>query len=178
MRRLAAQQVLMAYTADLITVLKLLFEKVTQPSSSEAPRVTMHELTEVYQRHKTSDTRRGIYRRINAEFLDMAGDLSSLVKFFRGLLLHSLGFDTKPPPDSGNTARVASSSSPTGRGVASSSRPRPTEMVTPLPVTQVAQPPPSSTITQPKSVEVRTPEPSPNVWSRVIGCLTNPCQHP
>jgi hypothetical protein len=163
----------MAYTADLITVLKSLFEKVTQPSSSEAPKVTRQAVTDVYQTHKTSAIRRDIYRRISAEFLNRAGDLSSLLKFFRRLLLHSLGFDPVPPPDSGNTGRVALSS--TGPGVASSSRPRPTEIPTPSPVTQVAQPPPSSTIIPPKSVEVPAPEPSPNVWSRFIGCLTNPC---
>ena len=163
----------MAYTADLIIVLKLLFENVTQPSSSEAPKVTRQALTEVYQTHKTSAIRRDIYRRISAEFLNKARDLSSLVKFFRGLLLHSLGFDTVPPPDAGDTGRVALSSP--GRGVASSSRPRPTEMATPSPVTQVAQPPPSSTIIPPKSVEVPAQEPSPNVWSRIIGCLTSPC---
>ena len=207
----------MAYTADLITVLKSLFANVTQPSSSEAPKVTKQAVTDEYQIHKTSAIRRNIYRRINAEFPNRARDLLYLQRFFHPLLLHLLGFDLVPLPDSGNMGRVASSS--TGPGVASSSRPRPTEIPIPSPDTQVAQPqpsstvippnsveesmpeprvasssrprpteipipspdtqvaqpPPNSTVIPPNSVEESAPEPGLNVWSRFIGCLTNPC---
>ena len=171
----------MAYVADLITVLNSLFGKVTQASSSEAPKVTRQALTEVHQTHKTSDTRRDIYRRISTEFLTVR-DLSFMLEVLRSLLLPSLGFDTVPPPDSGNTGRVASSS--TGP-VASSSRHRPTERATPSPVTQVTQPPTQSTGQPPQSTgkppqSTRDPASQPqsdrsSVWSRFIGCLTHPC---
>ena len=101
----------MAYTADLITVLKSLFGQVIQPSSSEAPKVTKQALTKVYQTHRTSDTRREIYRRISEEFLIMARDLSFLLEVSRRLLFQSLGFDPVSPLDS--------------RGGASSSAPLP-----------------------------------------------------
>ena len=89
----------MAYAADLITVLKSLFGKVTQTSSSEAPKVTSQALTEVYQAHRTSDTRREIYRRISKEFLIMARGRSVLPEVFRRLMSQSLGFDPVSPLD-------------------------------------------------------------------------------
>ena len=193
----------MAYVADLITVLNSLFGKVTQASSSEAPKVTRQALTEVHQIHKTSDTRRKIYRRISTEFLTVR-DLLFMLEVLRSLLLPSLGFDPVPRPDSGNKGKVASSS--TGPGVASSSRHRPTERATPSPVTQVTQPPtqitgqlpqstgkppqttaksPQTTGKSPQTTEkplqsTRDPASQPqsdrsSVWSRFIGCLTHPC---
>ena len=172
----------MAYVADLITVLNSLFGKVTQASSSEAPKVTRQALTEVHQRHKTSDTRRKIYRRISIE-LHTAQNLLFMLEVLRSLLLPSLGFDPVPRPDSGNT-RIASPS--TGPGVASSSRPRPTEIATPSPAIKVLQPPtqstgqpPQSTGKPPQSTGEPAPQPrsdSPRVWSRLIGRLTHPTE--
>ena len=164
----------MAYAADLITVLKSLFGKVTQPSSSEAPKATRRALTEVYQTHKTSDTRRGIYRRIREDFQQKQQILGRDEEVFRRLLRQSLGSNPASPPDPTSTKGVASSSpSP---GVAASSRA--TGMATSSPVIGVAPPPPRSTVKPPTNVEDRALEPqsgSANVWSRLVGCLTHPC---
>ena len=162
----------MAYVADLITVLNSLFGRVTQPSSSEAPKVTRQALTEVHQTHKMSDTRRKIYRRIRTEFLTVR-DLSFMLEVLRSLLLPSLEFDPVPPPDSGNTERVASSSPV--HGVGSSSRP--TEVATsPVPRVAPGPPPPTNAVMPPKSDEEAAPEPNPNVWSRFVSCLTHPTE--
>ena len=140
----------MAYMADLITVLKSLFEKVTQPSFSKAPKVTRQALTEVHQTHQTSDTRQKIYRRLRTEFLTTARDLSFMLEVFRSLLLQSLGFDPMPPPS------------------------RPTDVATSRPAR--GPPPPTNAVMPPKSDEEAALEPNPNVWSRFIGCLTHPTE--
>ena len=152
----------MAYAADLITVLNSLFGKVTQPSSSEAPKATKRALTEVYQAYETSDTRRDIYRRISADFRQKLQIPGRDEEDFRRLLLQSLGSDPVSSPNLESTGAALSSPSP---GVASSSSP----------VTRVAQQQPGSTVISRKSVEEPTTEPNPNVWSRFIGCLTHPC---
>jgi hypothetical protein len=192
----------MAYVADLITVLNSLFGKVTQPSSLEdpkvtrqalndgyqtqAPRVTWQALTDVRQTHKTSKTRREIYRRISAEFLNTAQDLSVMLGVFRSLLLQSLRIDPVLPLDPESTRGAASSSLSPGVAL------HPTEIATSPPLLEVAPPPtqntgqppqsagkpPQSTGKQPQSTGEPAPQPrsdSPNVWSRFIGCLTHPC---
>ena len=143
-------------------MLKSLFVEVTQPSTTEPPKVTRKALIDVCERHKTSDTRRDIYRRINTKFPTTSQDPSSVPNVFSPLLLQSLGFDVSPP-DSGSTGAVLSFPSP---GVASSSRIPPD--------TQVAPPPPTNSVTPSKSVEDPAPEPSPNLWSCLFGCLTRP----
>ena len=96
MLRPPSQRVLMTYTADLATALMLLFEKVTQSSSSETPTTTWLTLKEVYQAYKVSDTRRKIYRRIDAEFQQgrQIRDQYSLCR----LLLEQLGSGPIPDP--------------------------------------------------------------------------------
>ena len=86
----------MTYTADLATALMLLFGKVTQSSSSETPTTTWPTLKETYQAYKVSDTRRKIYRRIDAEFQQgrQIRDQDSLCR----LLLEQLGFEPVPDP--------------------------------------------------------------------------------
>ena len=181
-------------------MLNLLFEEVTQPSSSkapkvtgqapndgsqtQAPKVTSKALIAIHQTPKLSERRREIYYRITTKFPTTAWNLSYMpqAEEFRSLLFHSLGFDTVPPPDSGNTGSASSSTGP----VASSSRHRPTERATPSPVTQVAQPPtqstgrpPQSTGKPPQIIGEPAPQPrsdSPRVWSRLIGRLTHPTE--
>ena len=193
----------MAYVADLITVLNLLFGEVTQPSSlkapdvtgqapndgyqTQAPKVTREALIAIRQTHKTSPIRREIYRLIRTNSLTMARDQSFMLEEFRSLLFHSLKLDPVPPPNSGNTGTSSS-----GDTLSQSRSP---ETATPLPAPGPQQPPrkpaperPTSerptpekpTPERPRS-ERPAPEPSPNVLSRFIGCLTNPCglcQHP
>ena len=168
----------MAYVADLITVLNLLFGEVTAKApnngyQTQAPKVTSEALVAVHQTHKMSEHRREIYRRIRIDFPTTAQNLSFMPEGFRSLLFHSLGFDPVPLPDSGNTERVASSSPV--HGVGSSSRP--TEVATsPVPRVAPGPPPPTNAVMPPKSDEEAAPEPNPNVWSRFVGCLTHPIE--
>lgn len=84
----------MTYSADLTTVLKVLFENITRSSSSESLTTTWPVLKEVYQAHKMSETRQEIYRRIDAEFQHdrQIRDQDS----FRRLLHELLGLMTDP----------------------------------------------------------------------------------
>ena len=149
----------MAYTADLIIVLKLLFEQVTQLSSSEAPKVTREALNKVYQAHKTSDDRQKIYRRIGADFRQKQQIPGRDGEVFHRLLRQSLEFDPVSPPD---PRGAASSPPPPSSGVATSSHSTVTissGTATPLPSTGVARPPPHSAripLQSPQSVGVFT----------------------
>ena len=116
----------MAYVADLITVLNLLFGEVTQPSSSKAPKVTgqapndgyqtqalkvtSKALIAIHQTPKMSERRREIYYRITTKFPATAWNLSYMpqAEEFRTLLFRSLGVDPVLPPNSGNTGSLSS----------------------------------------------------------------------
>ena len=200
----------MAYVADLITVLNLLFGEVTQPSSSkapkvtgqapndgyqtQAPKVTSKALIAIHQTPKMSERRREIYYRITTKFPATAWNLSYMpqAEEFRTLLFRSLGFDPVSPPNSGNTGSPSSSGNPPSQS-------RSPEAAKPLPAPGPQQPPsnpaperpaperptserptperPTSEKPTPERPlsERPAPEPSPNVLSRFIGCLTNPC---
>jgi len=167
----------MAYNADLITVLKLLFENVTQTSPSGPPRTTGPALNDVFQAHKLSDTRRQIYRRISEKFQQ---DISILgPDIFRRLLYELLGYGPVSPP----SGRVAASSS-VGSRVASSLHP--TRMATLSPPIEVAASPRHITPTpSPPAPGIGEPAPpprprstSPSVWSRLFPCLGPPSQRP
>ena len=134
MCRPPAQRVLVAYTADLITVLQSLFVDVTRSSSSETPRITSRALAEVYQAHKLSDTRRQIYRRISAQIPGCDKDV------IRRLLCELLEYGLMSPPDSVQESKMVAASSSPSSGVAAQSPT--TGMATPSPPTRVA--PPSS----------------------------------
>jgi len=161
----------MAYNADLITVLKLLFETVTRTTPLGPPRTTGSALNEVYQAHKMSDTRRRIYRRISENFQQ---DLSILgPDTFRRLLYELLGYGPVLPP----SRRVAPSSS-VGSGVASTSHP--TRVATLSPPIEVAPSSHHSTrmpSPSPQGIGGPAPPPrstSPSVWSRLFPCLGPP----
>ena len=170
--------------AGLITALNLLFEEVTQPSSSkalkvtgqapndgsqtQAPKVTSKALIAIHQTPKMSERRREIYRRITTKFPTTAWNLSYLpeAEEFRSLLFHSLGIDPVPAPNSGNTGTSSSGNPP--------SQSRSPETPTPLPVPGPQQLP-SEPVPETRKPETPAPEPKPKVLSRLMGCLTNPC---
>ena len=164
MCRPPAQRVLVAYTADLITVLRSLFEEVTQSSSLETPRITSRALNKVYQAHKLSGPRRQLYRRISAQIPGCDKDV--ICRLLRELL----GCDPKSPPDQESKV-VAASSSPSS-GVAA--QPPPTGMATPSPTGVAASSPRSNGVPA-----VRTPPRSTSspVWHRLCPCLAPPSQH-
>ena len=158
-------------TADLITVLRSLFEEVTRSSSSEAPKITSRALNKVYQEHKLSDPRRQIYRCISAQILGCDKDI--ICRLLRELL----GCDPKSPPD--QESKVAASSSPSS-GVAAqpppglTTQPVSTAMATPSPTGVAVSSPQSNRVPA-----VRTPprSTSPPVWHCLFPCLPRPSQH-
>ena len=156
MCRPPAQRVLVAYTADLITLLRSLFEDVTRPSSSEPPKITSGALSKVYQAHKLSGPRRQLYRRISAQIPGCDKDV--ICRLLRELL----GCEPMSPPDQESKV-VAASSSPSS-GVAAQSPP--TGMATPSPRSNGVP-------------AVRTPPRSTSspVWHRLCPCLAPPSQH-
>ena len=181
MCRPPAQCVLVAYTADLITVLQSLFVKVTRSSSSETPRITSQALNEVYQVHKQSATRRQIYLHISAQ---KPGCNEAII---RRLLRELLGCEPVSPPNLESTM-VTASSSPSS-GVAAQSPPtgmttlppptgvdalsHPTGIVTPSPPTGVA-------VSSSHSIGMPSQSPqsaSPPVWHCLFPCLAPPSQH-
>ena len=163
----------MAYTADLITVLRSLFEEVTQSSSLETPRITSRALNKVYQAHKLSDPRRQIYQRISEQTPGCDKDV------IRRLLRELLGCKPMSPPDPESKV-VAASSSPSS-GVAAQSPP--TGLTTQLASTGMATPSPTGVAApSPRSngvPAVRTPprSTSPPLWHRLCPCLAPPSQH-
>jgi len=166
-----AQRVLLAYNADIITVLKLLFENATQTSPLGPPRATGPVLNEVYQAYKLSDTRREIYRRISEKTQQ---DLILGPELFRSSLYELLGYGPVSPP----SGRAATSSS-VGSGVASSSHP--TRMPTLSPPIEVAASSHHSARIPPPSPQEPAPppqNPSPPVWSCLFPCLSHPSQRP
>jgi len=162
-----------------MAVLKSLFEQVTRSSSSETPRVTRQALTEVYQTHKTSDTRRQFYRRISADFQQKRQIPGRDEDIFRRLLRELLGYEPVSAPDPGSTTAAASSS--LSSGVVAPSNQMATS--TPLPLTGGAAPPPSSAgmhsqSPQRNGVPAAPPRStSPPVWSCLFPCLASPSQH-
>ena len=183
MCRFPAQRVLVAYTADLITVLQSLFVKVTRSSSSETPKITSQALSEVCQAHKLSATHRQIYLRMSAQ--TPGCDKSSI----RRLLRELLGCEHMPPPDP-ESKMVAASSSPSS-GVATQSPPtgmtapppptgvdapsRPTGMAAPSPSTGVAASSPQSNGVPAARAPPRSS--SPPLWHCLFPCLVPPSQH-
>ena len=173
----------MAYIADLVTVLKLLFEQVTQSSSSETPRVTRQALTEVYQAYKMSGTRRQIYQRISADFQQKRQIPGRDEDTFRRLLRELLGYEPVSAPDPEGAGAAASS--PLSPGVVSPSHSAGMATGTPPPsgLTGVTALPPNSTrmrSVSPKRNGVPAASPrstSPPVWSCLFPCLTSPSQH-
>jgi len=164
----------MAYNADLITVLKLMFENVTQTSPSGPLGTTAPALNEVYQAHKLSDTRRQMYRRISETFQQDQQIPGRDEHIFRRLLCELLGYEPVSPP----SGQVAASTS-VGSGVASSSHP--TRKATSPPLIGVAASSHHSTqmpSSSPQGIGEPAPQSSPSVWSRLCPCLGPPSQRP